>query len=555
MPSPTPAPNTSTRTKNHMRYALLAMIPLTVITTLSAAEVELIIEPTPLHAVDQRLFGQFMERPLGGETGPEGVCDANGVLPEPVVQALADMRIPVVRFPAGTDVDYTDWTYLIDRAPGRAIVMREPTHGMKPQPLVTAHFGWHEYARLSDRLGWQTIAVVNLLDGLAKRKPLADAARHAAGMIAYLNAPLGAKLPEGMPDWPAIRAANGHPEPFKVRYFQIGNEWFLYHKTTPLLKELSEADFVAWYTEVLRTYVTAIRAVDPTVELIIDAETGRGMGPKIISDPLLRREVAWAAIHAYAPMRDISKDTGTPDEFWRYWSSIPGMYDATGQNQSLGDKRSGWVRKLGYRIAVTEWNWNGWGKLAPEFTTHQRRAQGIGAAGFIHGMMREGEAIGLATQSMLLGIAWSFAAIKIDATGRMLRAPQGHMTTFYNKHHGESLLNSTLSGVSIAPMPNTWGGNEAMMPVAQIDALATGGKNRVFAHVVNRTLTTQQIRITVPATLRTATVHRMLPCAVEEPDADHWFTEDSVPATVVAGICHIELPGAAVMAVEFTAAP
>ena len=51
-----------------------------------------------------------------------------------------------------------------------------------------------------------------------------DAGVHAAGQVAYCNAKQGASLPPGMPDWPAIRTQNGYPEPFGVKYWQIGNE-------------------------------------------------------------------------------------------------------------------------------------------------------------------------------------------------------------------------------------------------------------------------------------------------------------------------------------------
>jgi alpha-L-arabinofuranosidase len=178
--------------------------------------------------VDDRLFGQFLERPSwGGEQGPERALmpGTNQLLPA-VVTMMKKMQIPILRFPGGTDVDYTDWRDMVSNVPGRAGV-RPVTVGHKGD-RVTNGFGFDEYFRLRNELGCETILVVNLLDALSRKRPLAEAAELAAGLVAYCNAPVGAMLPAGMPDWPAVRARNGHPAPYRVGYFQIGNEWWAF---------------------------------------------------------------------------------------------------------------------------------------------------------------------------------------------------------------------------------------------------------------------------------------------------------------------------------------
>jgi alpha-N-arabinofuranosidase len=534
---------------------------------MAVAEVTLEIDAAPLHALDRRLFGQFMERPFGDENGPEGLVDAKGDLPPAVMQRLADMHIPVVRFPAGTDVDWTDWTYLIDNAPGRASPERVAVSGREGKP-VTARFGWHEYGRIAEQLGWETIAVVNLLDGLAKRRPLAEAARHAAGLVAYLNAPVGGKLPPGMPDWPAIRALNGHPAPFRVRYIQLGNETWIqrFRDVVTEATGLKEpADRAPWYVEVIRAHVRAIREVDPTIEIIIDGEMGIGVTKVVLADPYLRQEVHWAALHAYAPGpthegperagTGIPLQDATPEEFWRTWTACPGTIDASGQNQAFGAERLAFARSMGYRIAMTEWNWVIWGvdKLPAEASARWRHAAGVGAAQFIHGMLRQGDAIGLAAQSMLVGTGWSFAAIKQDREGRLLQAPQGQMTVFYAAHHGDNLLASRLAGAEIAPSALKIGWASAKPAVAQVDAIATGDGQRIIAHLVNRGASAVPVRIRAPIAARSVVLHRLQPCGADDPRADHWFSEDAVPGAVVDGWCPIELPGASVIAVEFNA--
>ncbi|MEK7414400.1 MAG: hypothetical protein AAB263_13890 [Planctomycetota bacterium] len=555
------------------RFLITALLATSLLPSVAAtaADVELVIESTPLHALDKRLFGQFLERPFAsaekGERGPEGYVDANGDLPEHIVTELAAMRIPVVRFPAGTTVDYSDWTYLIDRAPGRANEMRGPTRYRDTDIVATTRFGWHEYARLAKHLGWETIAAVNLLDGLAKRKPLAEAALHAAGLVAYLNAPVGAKLPEGMPNWPAIRAANGHPEPFNMRYIQLGNEWFMGEFKAAVkaaVGDLPPEQLGAWYAEVLRAHVLAIRAVDPKIEIIIDAN-GRA-GGHFLPDPVLRKEVRYVAIHVYSPQatdkaltrkkvtvstEDIAASDVSADEFWQSWTAMPGICDEAGQNQGFGAQRLALATSLGYRVAATEWNWASWGKVSDEAMSRQRRAAGIGAAQFIHGLFRQGDLIDIAVQSIVLGTGWNFSALKAAPDGQLIHSPQGQMTSFYNTHHGKSLLKSKLTGVTTTPGTLSIAWSFAQPAVAQIDALATGGDGRYIAHFVNRSMTAVPVTITTPSTATTATIHRLLPCATEAPDALSWFTTDSLTTPVSKGACRVEVPAAAVIAVEF----
>ena len=550
--------------------ALAAMCLAAISPALSAETAVLEIDANPLHKVDQRLFGQFMERPFGnekGERGPEGVVDEKGNLPPAVLQSLKEMAIPLVRFPACTDADWTDWTYLIDNAPGRSTPERVPVSG-KQGNLVPAHFGWHEYERVAKPMGWETIAVVNLLDALARRKPLAEAARHAAGMVAYLNAPVGFPLPEGMPDWPALRARNGHPAPFGVRYIQIGNEWYIGHFREAVSKGtggLAGAELAAWYLEVLHAYLKAIREVDSKVEIIIDVEMGDDLEKRVLGDPVLRKEVHWAAIHTYAPgptakwperaKVGVPLQEVTVEEFWRSWTASPGVLDEAGQNQGLGAERVAFPRSLGYRIAVTEWNWAGWefNQLPKAAAASWHHAAGIGAAQFLQGLIRQGDAIGLATQSMLLGTGWSFAALKVEPDGRVLRSPQGQMTAFYAAHHGESLLPARLTGVKIAPLPFKVGWASEKPAVAQIDALATGNNQRVVAHLVNRDGNTgASLRIHEPIKAGSVIIHRLRPCGIDHP-TDCWFTEDAVPGKVTDGWCEIEVPAASVIAVEFLA--
>ena len=188
-----------------------------------------------LHPIDTRLFGSFMERASnGGENGPEGaLMPGTHELQPGVVKLLREMQIPIVRFPGGTDADFLDWQDMISNVPGRGA--DRPVSTGHENDKVTNNFGYDEFLQLRQELGWDAILVVNFRNGLLKIKPIEEAARQAAALVAYCNAPVGAKLPAGMLDWPAIRAKNGHPAPYSVKQWQIGNETWAFHNKVAAL--------------------------------------------------------------------------------------------------------------------------------------------------------------------------------------------------------------------------------------------------------------------------------------------------------------------------------
>lgn len=466
---------------------------------------QLTVRNQVLHSIDTRLFGQFFERASFGDHGPEWFVDPeSGKLPESIVKMLESMEIPVVRFPGGTDVDYIDWRDMIDNVPdreGARPLTRSYRPGKVEPTTITNHFGYDEYFELRDQLGWQTILVVNLLDGLAARRPLEEAADVAAGLVAYANAPLGSPLPDGMPDWASIRSRNGHPKPYGAEYIQIGNEIFLTTIRDQVIEAKGTSDtevLAAWYIEVLTCYIRRIRAVDPEVAIIIDALMGEGISESVQADPYIRSNVKYLTRHRYAPGSCTTirrgEETLAPEDlsdrdFWWAWTSMPGVIDEFGQNQAFGTSLEP-LRERGYLVASTEWNWNGWAWRGLTESFEAPAAAGIGAASFVQGMMRQGDQVRMATQSMLLGGGWSFAAVFGDRSGEYppYYTPQGSATTFYRKHHGSNRLWSDLTGVETHPQPFRFGwGGGVDNEVAEIDALATADRDRIFVHAINRT--------------------------------------------------------------------
>jgi len=145
----------------------------------------------------------------------------NGMRPN-LAQMLADLKPGFMRFPGGCYVEGGDYlrnafrwkttvTDIADR-PGHL----NDTWGY----YSTDGLGFHEYLQLAEDLGAEPLFTVNV--GMAHREsePMERMnmwVQDALDAIEYANGPVTTK-------WGALRAQNGHPAPFNLKYIEIGNE-------------------------------------------------------------------------------------------------------------------------------------------------------------------------------------------------------------------------------------------------------------------------------------------------------------------------------------------
>lgn len=522
---------------------LLLLSPLRSEETLPMITLHLAGQPT--HPIPEKIFGQFLERATFGEPGPEGICDENGDIDPEALELLKGLEAPVIRFPGGSDIDYIDWRDMIDHVPGRAGPGRPITRGWQFSPknpeaqTLTNRFGWDEYWRLQKTLGNETIVVLNFLEACARKAPLREATLKNVGLVAYCNAPQGAELPEGMPDWAAVRAANGHPQPFGAEYVQIGNEWFLARWEQDVLLGLGldpalrggdlqptpeQRQLVAdWMRESLLSYIRCIRKIDPEIKIIIDERMIFGVQDIVLRDPEIRKEVGYLAKHAYSPMsgfkvlldgEKVPVENLKPLDYWFRISAMPGSYK---QGLAVAFNRTGGeYTDLGYKMAYTEWNWNGWGWQVADGQVGfpYRNAVGLGVAAMYHGFFRDAGATELATQSMMIGKGWDIAAVNYSGReGAPLHfGAQGQVSWFYRKYHGLRFLPLEIeNNVIHEPVYTTPWNTHA---VAQFDAVATEDDEALYVHMVNRSFEKDQPVLLTglhPGPESKAVLHLMVP--------------------------------------------
>lgn len=127
-----------------------------------------------------------------------------------------------VRYPGGTVSNLFDWK----RSIGPAEQRKKTVHGLpETSDPITPNFGLDEaMSWIYDDIKAEAVWVYGMGQGSA-----ADA----ADLIEYLNAPADGDVtnPNGGVDWAEVRAANGHPKPYGVTRFEIGNEIGYYRQT------------------------------------------------------------------------------------------------------------------------------------------------------------------------------------------------------------------------------------------------------------------------------------------------------------------------------------
>jgi alpha-L-arabinofuranosidase len=145
----------------------------------------------------------------------------NGMRPD-VAEMLAQLKPGFLRFPGGCYVE--GGNYLRNAFRWKTTIgdnAERPGHLNDMWSYYSSDgLGFHEYLQLAEDLGAEPLYTVNV--GMAHREsePMSSMnswLQDALDAIEYANGPVTST-------WGALRAKNGHPEPFHLKYVEIGNE-------------------------------------------------------------------------------------------------------------------------------------------------------------------------------------------------------------------------------------------------------------------------------------------------------------------------------------------
>ena len=162
-----------------------------------------------LSRISEDIYGHFSEH-LGrciyeglyvGENSE--IPNKNGMRSD-VVEALRDMKIPVLRWPGGCFADEYHWKDGIGPKEGRKKMINTHWGGV----LEDNSFGTHEFMELCEQLGCKAYVNGNVGSGTVQEM---------SEWVEYMTF-------DGVSPMADLRRKNGHEEPWKVDYFGVGNE-------------------------------------------------------------------------------------------------------------------------------------------------------------------------------------------------------------------------------------------------------------------------------------------------------------------------------------------
>jgi alpha-L-arabinofuranosidase len=273
---------------------------------------------------NRMIFGQFIEhfhrQIYGGIFDPASkLSDENGFRKD-VMEALRELRVPIVRWPGGCFVSSYHWLdgVGLNRSPAydKAWKVEEPNT-----------FGTDEYIK------WC----------------------HEIGAEPYICTNAGTGTPEEMSDWveycslntgkyARIRRENGHQEPYQVKFWSVGNENWGAHEIG--------AKTIAEWGGFVRESSKMMRAVKPDIKLFAAALPDSNW-----TLPLLKEAgylLDYVSIHGYwdplwavnnvSPFIDCMMRSGEPEKDIK---RTVHMLDETGFRGKI-------------KIAFDEWNLRGW---------------------------------------------------------------------------------------------------------------------------------------------------------------------------------------------------
>jgi alpha-L-arabinofuranosidase len=399
--------------------------------------------------VHPHLFGNFAEHLgrmiYGGIYEPGSpLADADGFRKD-VMDAVKALNVTILRWPGGNFASGYNW---------KDGIGPKDTRPVRPElawnDIESNQFGTDEFLKYTERIGADPYICINLGLGTI------DDARH---WVEYTNGTLATY-------WAGQRQKNGRKDPWKVRYWALGNEldgpWQLGHKNA---EEYSKFALEA---------AKAMRAVDPEIKLVASGSSNYGSNADWIGWnrtvlQTLRNEVDYIALHTYVGNRT--------DDFERFMAvsqTVDQYIDVTAALIREVQARQPQQRQI--HIAYDEWNvwYRAGGKERLEEVYNFEDALAVGL--FFNSFFRHADVVKMANLAQMVNV---IAPIMTSKEGLFLQPTYFPLVEF-TKQRGNTALEvwSTSPTYAIDDKP----------PLGYLDVSATldAKTRKVFLNVLNR---------------------------------------------------------------------
>jgi len=484
--------------------------------------------------VDERVFGGFLEHM--GRAVYEGVydpqskhADENGWRQD-VLAALSKQLYSAMRYPGGNFASGYHWMDGIGPKD-----QRPPIRELAWQSLETNQFGTDEYIQMARAMDWTPMLTVNLGTGTPEE---------ARNWVEYCNSPAGTRYAN-------LRAAYGHPDPYNVKLWCLGNEmdgpWQLGH--VPADQYAIRAQQAA----------KLMKDTDPGIELVAAGSCGTGLPTYMEWDRTVLEYIGnyaeYISLHRY-----VGNENGDTPDFLAVTNSIDEQIEDMDSVCRFVKART--HSKHRYYLCFDEWNvWyrarhgehvNGRGHFAPHLIEeHYNLEDALIVAGFLNSFIRHADSVKIANIAQIVNV---IAPI-------LTRGDEMLLQTIY---YPFVMYTTRREGVALRPAVQGPGYESSSYGyVNYIDTSAILGDGLLHVFLTNRSLDEQaSVTVEYPGGQLTALDSAEVVTG-PHPDAKNTYEQpDLVTSKPLAGVtiqdgngnAHLQLPPLSVAALSFRVA-
>lgn len=355
-----------------------------------------------------------------------------------VVEALRPMRISVLRYPGGCYADYYHWEDGVgprDKRPERwSSVWHE---------WNSNDFGTDEYAKLSEILGFQGHITANYISGTDQE---------AARWVQYANGSANTLMGR-------MRAANGHPNPYDIKLWAVGNE-----APTLCSEEYTGGTRLTDYARRFRAYEAAMTKVDPSIR-VMASSVGE---PQWVRKMLRTMPVHLLATSIYTGSYGQNREICDRSAFYQKVVAEPLEFQKT---LEANIRAAGSLLPKEPFFAVTEFN-SWW--MPETQDPDYRLANALYFASVFNTLLRHSQHVFLAEACSLINVQ---GMIEVNPVAIKLTPPY-FAYVLYANHTGDEVLHTVTLAPAVAFDPK--------LPALDSAATLGGDGGDVYLAVVNR---------------------------------------------------------------------
>jgi len=371
-------------------------------------------------------------------------ADAVGGIRADVEARVKALKPAFLRWPGGNVAQDYHWSWGIGPRDERP-VWANLSWKNEPEP---GDVGTDEFVAFCRRVGAEPSITVNV-EG---RGASVD---EAAAWVEYCNGPASSK-------YGALRAANGHAEPYGVRLWEVGNEiwgdWVRGH-----------SDATTYAANYLR-YARAMKAKDPKIELIAVGDNDMAWNRTLLR--AAASEIDHLAIHHYYGNKEMAGDArnlmARPLHYERFYAEVAALVRAEARGRPI-------------QLSINEW-----GLSISEARYYSMEGALYGAR--LMNVFERSPNVAMSAESDLVN-GWPGGIIQASRHGLFV-SPLYYVNQLYNENLGRDRLRTTVEGPTFDTSLEGQG-------VPALDAVASRSADgsRLFVKLVNTSAASLSTRI------------------------------------------------------------